>query len=79
MAISMFELSRQGTGHLREGIPCQDKTLALSSNGINCIALADGAGSARLSHVGAQVTIETVGNALCKSFDAFFHLTMSIR
>lgn len=51
-----------GRGHRQASIPCQDKTIAARMGGVDVIALADGAGSARLSHFGA----ETVVAAACR-------------
>ncbi len=47
----------QGIGHRRHGVPCQDKTYQREKNGVHVIALADGAGSAKLSHHGAEVVV----------------------
>lgn len=47
----------QGVGHRRNGVPCQDKTYQQEENGVHVIALADGAGSAKLSHHGAEVVV----------------------
>lgn len=44
----------QGSGHRKSGVPCQDKTFRLDKNGVHIIVLSDGAGSARLSHFGAE-------------------------
>lgn len=35
-----------GRGHQRQGMPCQDRVLAMEKNGVTVVALADGAGSA---------------------------------
>jgi hypothetical protein len=59
-----------GRGHLRQGLPCQDRTWSLSRNGVTAIALADGAGSAPLSHEGAACAVQTVCGVLCERFDA---------
>lgn len=59
----------QGRGHEKENIPCQDKTCALNKNGVHCVALADGAGSARLSHIGAEVAVNVASEYLCTNFD----------
>ena len=65
----------QGLNHLSEGIPCQDKIYFLTENGIAAIALADGAGSASLSHIGA----ETAALALCEKFCRDFGKIISAR
>ena len=58
----------QGTGHKRDQIPCQDKTLSLEKNGVFVIALADGAGSARLSHYGAERVVKTASEYIADHF-----------
>ena len=64
--------AQRGRGHIKNDIPCQDKTFALKKNDCSAIALADGAGSARLSHFGAESTTQFVCNYLCDSFDNIF-------
>lgn len=44
----------QGFGHRRLGTPCQDKTASACEGDCHVIVLADGAGSACLSHMGAE-------------------------
>lgn len=61
-----------GSGHKRQGMPCQDKTWTLTENGITAIALADGAGSARLSHEGAKIAVQTICQTLCDQFDELY-------
>ena len=61
-----------GSGHQRQGLPCQDKTWSLEANGVTAIALADGAGSARLSHEGAEIAVQTVCRTLCEQFDELY-------
>lgn len=63
----------QGRGHMQMGIPCQDKTYSLVKNGVTAIALADGAGSARLSHFGAERVTEYICDDLSENFDRYFH------
>ncbi|MDE5763629.1 MAG: protein phosphatase 2C domain-containing protein [Ruminococcus sp.] len=49
----------QGRGHISENIPCQDKVFTIEEPHISVIALADGAGSQRLSHIGAETVCRT--------------------
>lgn len=60
----------QGRGHERDNIPCQDKTLVMAKNGVQVIALADGAGSARYSHFGAEAALKAVSIFVADHFDA---------
>lgn len=59
----------QGRGHEKDNIPCQDKTYAIKKNGVHCIALADGAGSAKLSHIGADIAVRVASEYLCTNFE----------
>ena len=52
----------QGRGHLSSGTPCQDKVFHHIHGDVAVIALADGAGSASLSHFGAE---RIVSDASC--------------
>ena len=58
----------QGRGHLKKNIPCQDKVARLESNGVQVIALADGAGSASMSHFGAACVVESVSKFVAENF-----------
>lgn len=62
----------QGRGHVKSNIPCQDKTYFLSEKGTQVIALADGAGSAALSHIGAEYVSRTICENLTDNFDSYF-------
>lgn len=53
-----------GRGHLLLRLPGQDRTFTLEENGVTVAALADGAGSAPLSHEGAEQAVR----AACRSF-----------
>jgi serine/threonine protein phosphatase PrpC len=50
----------RGKSHIATSTPCQDKVFYTSKGDINLIALSDGAGSAKLSHFGAEKTIQAV-------------------
>lgn len=58
----------RGRGHEKNGLPCQDRTLTIHRNGVTVIALADGAGSAKHSEIGAQTTVIAVSNLLAEQF-----------
>lgn len=58
-----------GRGHKKMSIPCQDKTISYNNNNVNIIALADGAGSAKFSHYGAEVVLEAVSKFISNNFD----------
>ena len=59
----------QGLRHISDNTPCQDKIFSLRKNSITAIALADGAGSAALSHYGAETAVKTVCEKLCSEFN----------
>lgn len=62
----------QGNGHIDKNIPCQDKVYSLTDNDVTTIALADGCGSASLSHFGAEFVTKFVCERFCKNFDSIF-------
>lgn len=62
----------QGLGHISENIPCQDKTCTVSEGDARVIVLADGAGSASMSHFGAEAVVKKTAELLCSQFDEFF-------
>lgn len=62
----------QGSGHKKNGVPCQDRTYCLERNKVRIIALADGAGSAKLSHLGAENAVKCVANLLADDFDSLY-------
>lgn len=63
------EYAIMGRGHERTQVPCQDKTYSISRNGTAVIALADGAGSAALSHLGAETATQAIAHELADHFD----------
>ena len=65
-----------GTSHVQEGTVCQDKTHMLRKNGVTAFALADGAGSARLSHFGAETVTQRICGLLCEEFEQLYAMTV---
>ena len=61
----------QGRGHAKKNIPCQDKVARREENGVQVIVLADGAGSASLSHFGAECVVNRIA---AFAADRFFDL-----
>ncbi len=59
-----------GRSHEKTSMPCQDKTFYSTSNNVDIIALADGAGSAKLSHYGAETVIKAASEFISNNFDA---------
>lgn len=68
----MVQCAVQGRSHSKTDTPCQDKTFALIKNGVNVIALADGAGSAKLSHFGAERITHFICSDFSENFDGYF-------
>lgn len=62
-----------GKSHIQDNIVCQDKTFILRKNNMIAVALADGAGSARLSHFGAETVTQCVCELLCEKFEAYYN------
>lgn len=61
------------------GVPCQDQVLCLRfPNGTETGALADGAGSVRLSHYGAAVVVEAASQLIAHEFDRIFKATNNL-
>lgn len=63
----------RGVTHIKYSIPCQDRTKSFSGNGISIICLADGAGSAKFSHIGAEI----VTNSAIEYFSVNFRKLIS--
>lgn len=61
-----------GTSHISNETPCQDRAYWRDAGGCSLITLADGAGSARLSHYGAEQAAVQTSGYLSDHFDAMF-------
>ena len=69
---NIVQCAVQGRGHIKTETPCQDKTFSLEKNGVIVISLADGAGSAKLSHYGAETITRFVCEDLTENFDDYY-------
>lgn len=69
---NVIQCAIQGRSHIKSDIPCQDKTYSAVDNETQVIALADGAGSAKLSHYGAETVTKFICSELTEKFDAYF-------
>ena len=67
-----FQCAVTGRGHEQRQIPCQDKTYKFEYDGVSVISLADGAGSARLSHYGASRVSEFIAKDLAENFNKYY-------
>ena len=59
---------------MRTFVPCQDKTYCAEGRGVQVIALADGAGSAKLSHLGAEIVSREICHYMMKNFTCLMEL-----
>jgi hypothetical protein len=73
--------SVRGTAHEKDGTPCQDfqdfRALDLGGDEILLIAISDGAGSAKLSHVGSKEAVEMLLNRAAAFIKSVEDLTES--
>ena len=72
---NLLESTRQGRSHVKQGTPCQDKTCCRSQDDTYVITLADGAGSARLSHYGAECVTKCIADELGLNFESYWDET----
>lgn len=61
-----------GKSHIQDDLVCQDKTFIYETPNALAVALADGAGSAKLSHYGAETVTREVCKLLCAKFEEFY-------
>jgi Protein phosphatase 2C len=70
-----------GTSHVKNDLPCQDycgyQRAFVGSYPVVIIAIADGAGSARLSHIGAQATVENLLRIIPTSLTTIFEANLT--
>lgn len=69
---NLLDSTRQGRSHVKQGTPCQDKTYCQSYDDTYVITLADGAGSARLSHYGAECVTKCIADELGSHFESYW-------
>lgn len=69
---NVIQCAAQGRSHIKSDIPCQDKTYSAFDNDTQVIALADGAGSAKLSHYGAETVTKFICSELTEKFNTYF-------
>ena len=65
--------AKAGRGHVKQGIPCQDKVRCCKRHGVSVAALADGAGSAVNSHFGAEFVTEAICAYISSNFNALYN------
>ena len=62
----------RGKGHVKEKLPCQDRTYSIVDKSIAVISLADGAGFYTHSQIGAEIAVKTVCEFLKKEFNSLY-------
>ena len=67
-----IQVAVQGRSHKISNTPCQDKTFALNNLECYAVSLADGAGSAIHSEIGAQCVTKKICDVLSQNFDKYF-------
>ena len=72
---NLLDSTRQGRSHVKQGTPCQDKTYCQSYDDTYVITLADGAGSASLSHYGAECVTKCIADELGSHFESYWDET----
>lgn len=72
--MNVIQTYQQGGKHKANNQPCEDRTYYLSKNGVEVIALADGAGSSKYTHSaeGAECVTRTISEFFCNNFDKFY-------
>lgn len=64
----------QGRGHAQNNIPCQDRIYTLMDKDVKIISLADGAGSCKFSHFGAEIITQSTCENIVKIFDDLYEM-----
>ncbi len=62
----------QGVDHIHAQVPCQDNVAAAEKNGVHAIALSDGGGSRKFSHVGSEYATRAASALLAERFDDYY-------
>ena len=66
--------ARQGRSHLADHVACQDSVGTSYRRNVSVVALSDGAGSAKLSHVGSKACVSVLCDVFCRSFDVIWRM-----
>lgn len=75
----MLDYAQAGRSHCRKNIPCQDKTVSCRMNGVHLLGLADGAGSAKFSHFGAETALQATCDYTANNFESIFNQTDGVQ
>ena len=69
----------QGVDHIHAKIPCQDNVASASHNGVYAIALSDGGGSRKFSHIGSRAATQAACDLLIERFEGYYSRMELIR
>lgn len=64
----------QGRSHSEKNIPCQDRVMSLTGKGVTVLSLADGAGSAKHSDIGAEIAVTEINQWLSELFKDLYKM-----
>ena len=67
--------AKQGRSHLATNTPCQDSVASLYRCRVNVVALSDGAGSAKLSHIGSKACVSALCESCCRRFEVLWRMS----
>ena len=70
-------LAVQGIDHIHSGTPCQDSVAFAEKDGVHAIALSDGGGSRKFSHVGSAAATRAAAALLTEKFDDYYLCSLS--
>ena len=62
----------QGVDHIHANVPCQDSVAFAAANGVYAIALSDGGGSRKFSHVGSEQATRAACELLVEHFEDYY-------
>jgi len=68
----IIQHSIKGRSHIRNDLPCQDKTYYIDNNDIKVISLSDGAGSCKHSDRGAEIATKVCGEYISDNFNDIY-------
>ena len=62
----------QGVDHIHAKVPCQDNVATAAGNGVHAIALSDGGGSRKFSHIGSEYATRAAAELMVEKFDEYY-------
>lgn len=70
--VKIAAVSVIGLGHLKKNVACQDNNYKYQKNGVNILALSDGAGSKSHSYLGSKVLTRKICQYISKHFNQMY-------